>query len=44
METSDARFFESNDLPELSAERNTESQIKTMFKYINNPNKEVLFD
>ena len=44
METSDARFFGSHELPELSVERNTESQIKTMFEYLENPNKETLFD
>lgn len=44
METSDASFFGSHELPELSVERNTESQIWTMFEYLENPDKEVLFD
>lgn len=44
LETSDARFFASHELPELSVERNTASQIWTMFEYINNPDKEILFD
>lgn len=44
METSDARFFGSHELPELSVERNTESQVKTMFEYLENPKKETLFD
>jgi ADP-ribose pyrophosphatase YjhB (NUDIX family) len=44
LETSDARFFGIHELPELSVERNTESQIKTMFEYLENPNKETLLD
>jgi hypothetical protein len=44
METSDARFFGSHELPELSVERNTESQIKIMFEYLENTKKETLFD
>jgi ADP-ribose pyrophosphatase YjhB (NUDIX family) len=44
METSDARFFGSHELPELSVERNTESQIKIMFEYLENPNKEAMLD
>ena len=44
IETSDARFFGSHELPELSVERNTESQIKTMFEYLEDQNKETLFD
>jgi ADP-ribose pyrophosphatase YjhB (NUDIX family) len=44
LETSDARFFGIHELPELSVERNTQSQIKTMFEYLENPNKETLLD
>lgn len=44
METSDARFFGGHELPELSVERNTESQVLTMFKYLGSPSKEALFD
>jgi ADP-ribose pyrophosphatase YjhB (NUDIX family) len=44
METLDVRFFNENELPELSLERNTQSQIDTMFEFLQNPDKEVLFD
>lgn len=44
METSEVGFFERNELPELSVERNTVSQIKVMFEYFNDPSKEVMFD
>lgn len=44
METSEVGFFGRNELPELSVERNTESQIMMMFEFLDNPKKEVLFD
>ncbi|WP_328803692.1 NUDIX hydrolase N-terminal domain-containing protein [Paenibacillus puerhi] len=44
LETSEVRFFEENSLPELSAERNTEKQVKLMFEYLRNPNKNVIID
>lgn len=44
METSAVGFFEINKLPELSIERNTESQIIAMFEFLDNPSKETLFD
>jgi ADP-ribose pyrophosphatase YjhB (NUDIX family) len=44
METSQVGFFGRNELPELSVERNTESQILTIFGYFDNPSKEVMFD
>ncbi|MFC0210905.1 NUDIX hydrolase [Paenibacillus chartarius] len=34
-ETSEVRFYDINDLPELSIERNTESQIQTIFRLRN---------
>jgi ADP-ribose pyrophosphatase YjhB (NUDIX family) len=43
-ETSEVAYFNSFELPELSVERNTESQIRTMFEYLDNPDKETLFD
>jgi ADP-ribose pyrophosphatase YjhB (NUDIX family) len=44
METLDVRFFGQHELPELSVERNTQSQIQSMFEFLKNPAKEVLFD
>ncbi|MDF2530830.1 MAG: ADP-ribose pyrophosphatase [Clostridia bacterium] len=44
LETSDVGFFALNELPELSVERNTESQLRTMFEYHNNTYKKALFD
>jgi ADP-ribose pyrophosphatase YjhB (NUDIX family)/uncharacterized protein YfkK (UPF0435 family) len=44
LETSEVGFFGLNELPELSVERNTESQIGIMFEYLKNPNKEAIFD
>jgi ADP-ribose pyrophosphatase YjhB (NUDIX family) len=43
METSDVHFFELNELPELSAGRNTRNQIEMMFDLKDKPG-EVLFD
>ncbi|MEN7548387.1 NUDIX hydrolase [Rapidithrix thailandica] len=44
IETLDVGFFGKEDLPPLSEERNTHSQILTMFDYLENPEKEVLLD
>lgn len=44
METSDVAFFDEDQLPELSAERNTEKQIRKLFEMRKSADKEVLFD
>lgn len=44
VETSEVSFFAEDKLPELSAERNTEAQIRTMFEYLRNPEKVVILD
>ncbi|MCZ8513231.1 NUDIX hydrolase [Paenibacillus filicis] len=44
VETSEVRFFGEDELPPLSAERNTERQIRTMFEYLRNPDKPVILD
>jgi len=44
IETSEVGFFELQQLPELSHERNTEAQIKLMFDYLQNPEKDVWVD
>jgi hypothetical protein len=38
-ETSEVGFFSEDELPALSIERNTESQIKTVFRLRNIPEK-----
>lgn len=44
METYEAGFFGMHELPPLSEERNTISQIETMFSFLTNPHKEVMLD
>lgn len=44
LETSAVQFFREHELPELSAERNTEAQIKTMFEFLRDPGKAVICD
>ena len=44
IETKDIHFFSEHHLPNLSTNRNTESQIKTLFEFLRNPEKETLFD
>jgi hypothetical protein len=44
VETSDVQFFAENELPPLSLERNTETQIQLMFEYLRDPNKKVILD
>ena len=43
-ETLDVQFFSRHELPELSTERNTLSQIQLMFSYLDQPEKETVFD
>jgi ADP-ribose pyrophosphatase YjhB (NUDIX family) len=44
VETSEVSFFAEDELPELSEERNTKKQIRTMFEYLRNPEKAVIVD
>lgn len=44
LETSDVRFFAEDELPQLSVERNTASQLSLMFEYGRNPNKPAICD
>lgn len=44
LETSQVAFFKEDELPELSVERNTEKQIRTMFEFLRNPEKAVILD
>ena len=44
IETSDIQYFSTENLPPLSEPRNVISQIKLMFEYRDNPQKEVYFD
>ncbi|KRE83050.1 ADP-ribose pyrophosphatase [Paenibacillus sp. Soil766] len=44
VETSEVRFFGENELPELSAERNTVAQVRSMFDYVRDPDKAVRLD
>jgi ADP-ribose pyrophosphatase YjhB (NUDIX family) len=44
VETKGVEFFEENNLPALSLGRITEDQIKTLFGFLRNPDKETLFD
>lgn len=44
VETNNVQFFSPTHLPSLSTNRNTESQIMTMFEFLNNPDKETIFD
>ncbi|MCH7321592.1 NUDIX hydrolase [Solibacillus sp. MA9] len=44
IETSNIQFFSEHNLPQLSTNRNTESQIKTLFEFLQTPEKETLFD
>lgn len=37
-------FFGEDELPNLSIARNTEEQIKQMFAYIKEPQKEIVID
>lgn len=44
IETSAVGFFAENELPSLSIERNTESQIKLAFKHLHHPQEPAFFD
>ena len=44
IETSAIKFFPENHIPILSTNRVIESQIKTLFEFSRDPNKETLFD
>jgi len=44
IETSGIQFFSENSIPDLSEDRVIESQIKTLFEFSRDPNKETLFD
>ncbi|MFA1822922.1 NUDIX hydrolase [Virgibacillus oceani] len=44
IETNAVDFFAENELPSLSVDRNTESQIKLAFKHLRNPQEPVYFD
>jgi ADP-ribose pyrophosphatase YjhB (NUDIX family) len=44
IETDAVEFFAENELPPLSVERNTESQIRLAFKHLHNPQEPVYFD
>jgi ADP-ribose pyrophosphatase YjhB (NUDIX family) len=44
IETNSIQFFSIDNLPSLSTNRNTESQIKTLFEFLENPKKETIFD
>ena len=43
-ETQEVRFFDRANLPALSEERNTFSQIQLLFSFLDNPVKEAVFD
>lgn len=44
VETSAVGFFSLDELPELSLERNTVEQVKTMFEFLDQPDKKVILD
>ncbi len=44
VETSEVEFFKEDQLPLMSAERVTEKQIKELFKFLREPDKEILLD
>jgi ADP-ribose pyrophosphatase YjhB (NUDIX family) len=44
METSDVAFFERDKLPKLSRERNTKDQIRMLFAFLDDKEKEPIFD
>lgn len=44
IETSEVAFFGEDELPELSEERNTRSQLEMMFQFLRHPEKPVIMD
>ena len=43
-ETLAVAYFDRSELPELSTERGTKSQVQLMFEFLDNPQKETVFD
>ncbi|KAA5546453.1 NUDIX hydrolase [Adhaeribacter rhizoryzae] len=43
-ETLAVEYFNSTELPELSTERGTASQVQLMFEFLDNPDKATIFD
>ena len=44
IETTNVQFFDQTTIPALSEQRNTDSQIQTMFEFLQAPDKETLID
>ncbi|RLQ97456.1 NUDIX hydrolase [Falsibacillus albus] len=44
LETNEVHFFDEDHLPELSLNRNTDSQIKLLFEFLRSPEKETVYD
>lgn len=44
LETKGVNFYHEDHLPKLSLGRNTDTQIKMLFEFLRNPNKETIFD
>ncbi|OHR66943.1 ADP-ribose pyrophosphatase [Bacillus sp. HMSC76G11] len=44
LETKGINFYDEDDLPVLSLGRNTDTQIKMLFEFLRNPNKDTIFD
>ena len=44
IETNSIQFFPATNLPTLSIDRNTDSQLITLFEFLENPKKETIFD
>lgn len=44
IETTNVQFFDQTAIPALSEQRNTDSQIQTMFEFLQAPDKETLID
>ncbi|MEK5105746.1 NUDIX hydrolase [Cytobacillus sp. FSL K6-0129] len=44
LETKGINFYNEDNLPMLSLGRNTDTQIKMLFEFLRNPNKDTIFD
>jgi ADP-ribose pyrophosphatase YjhB (NUDIX family) len=44
LETKGVNFYNEENLPTLSLGRNTDTQIKMLFEFLRNPNKDTIFD
>jgi len=44
LETKGVNFYHEDHLPKLSLGRNTDTQIKMLFEFLRNPNKDTIFD